>query len=213
MAGLLTAGVRDVAAVELPLTGLDDDVAAARAAVGSVAGASGEAVVLVGHSYGGIVVTNAGGAPDVAHLVFVAALVPDLGESGLSVGAGSPSTVLGESIVSGDDGAWITVRPDRATAAFYADCEKGVAEAAVARLRPQPTSSLVAETTVAAWRRTPSTYILCEHDEAVHPVLQERMATRAGGEVVRLASGHSPFLSQPETVVEIITALCAAPRA
>jgi len=193
-----------VVAVELPLTGYADDVAAARAAV--LAAAEAGPVVLVGHSYGGSVITAAGTGAEVAHLVYVAAFAPDEGETMHDAATGFPATPLADALVADDHGR-VSVDPGAAVEAFYLDCERDDAMAAVARLRPMAASTFGTPTPAAAWRDHPCTYLLCEHDNAIHPDLQAHFAARTDSTVVRLAASHSPFLSQPGKVAAVLTGL------
>ena len=101
------------------------------------------------------------------------------------------------------DGAWLTIEPGRVTASLYADCAPAMASAAAERLRRFPLEPLLTTATAAAWRDIPSTYILCENDEAAHPSLQEAFAARTDA-IVRLKTGHSPFFSQPGAVADVI---------
>jgi len=164
-------------------------------------------VVLVGHSYGGGVITEAAGhAGNVAHLVYIAAICPDAGESIASSAtiAEHPRSRLDDAVVVTDD--TFSINPERAVAAFYHDCDAADAAGAVARLGPQARASLVQPVTVAAWRTVPSTYILCRDDRAVAPALQTAFAKRCGS-VVELEASHSPFLSVPEAVADVLEPL------
>jgi pimeloyl-ACP methyl ester carboxylesterase len=164
-------------------------------------------VVLVGHSYGGAVITQAaGGAGNVRHLVYVAAICPDVGESvGRSVVAPEPQRTELDSAVVVADGV-LTLAPERAAAALYHDCDPTDADAAVRRLGPQARASLTQPVTGAAWHTLASTYIVCRDDRAVAPSLQAVFATRCGS-VVELDSGHSPFLSMPDAVADVLEPL------
>jgi pimeloyl-ACP methyl ester carboxylesterase len=201
---LSAEGVRCVA-LDLPSKGLDpdalgdlrDDAEAVRAAI---AGAAGPALV-VAHSYGGLPVSE--GAAGAAHIVFVTAFVIEPGESLLGLRGGVPP----EWWVSSEDGR--TLFPDDPEHVFYADCPPAVAERAAAALVPQRRDVFVQELRAAAWQTVPSTYVICERDNAVPSALQERMSGRAGA-VSRLDSGHSPFLSRPGEVTAIIQKALAA---
>ncbi len=169
-----------------------------------------EEVVLVGHSYGGAVITQgAGSTGNASHLVYVAAICPDVGESvGRSVVTSEPQrTKLDDALVAA--GGILTVNPERAVAAFYHDCDPADADAARHQLGPQARASLIQPVTNAAWRSVPSTYILCRDDRAVAPSLQAIFATRCGS-VVELDSGHSPFLSMPAAVADVLEPLARA---
>jgi pimeloyl-ACP methyl ester carboxylesterase len=165
-------------------------------------------VVMVGHSYGGVVITQA--ATQVANateLVFVAAFVPDQGESlmGQLGGFEQRRVALGLATRPGATDATLSIDPAGATAAFYHLAPTEVAAAAVARLGEQPAASFTQPVTGAAWRTLPSTYVLCRHDEAIHPDHQAIMAARCAA-TVSLDADHSPFLTHVAEVADIIEA-------
>jgi pimeloyl-ACP methyl ester carboxylesterase len=164
-------------------------------------------VVLVGHSYGGGVITEAAGhADNVGHLVYVAAICADVGESVARsvVVEDLPRPELNDALVVAD--GIITVDPERAESVFYHDCEPADVATAIERLSPQKSASLTQPVTVAAWRTVPSTYILCREDRAIPAALQAVLAKRCNS-VVELDASHSPFLSMPEAVADILEPL------
>lgn len=193
------AHLPDAVAIDLPSNhvegaGFTDDVAAVRAALDGMSD-----VVLCGHSYGGAVITEAGAHGSVRHLVYLCAFVPDVGETvmGLSGSPGfEPSTLSSGLTIEGDD---LLVTPDVAREAFYADCE----QQPVDRLVPHPMRAFGVEPAAAAWRDTPSTYVVCTQDRAIQPGLQRQMAARCTT-TVELEASHSPMLSMPERVAEIL---------
>jgi pimeloyl-ACP methyl ester carboxylesterase len=202
-ARLEAAGVPS-AAVELPMTGLEDDVAATVAELDRF----GKPAVLVGHSYGGAVVTAAGEHPRVRHLLYLAAFALAEGES---VGRALPDrdippTGLGEALRFSGEGQQVSLDPGLAVDLFYADAPAVAASAAVARLRPVHRSVFRGVPATIAWRRTPSTYVVCADDRVVHPELQRAMAERA---TTRLEwpGSHSPALSRPAEVADLIASL------
>lgn len=171
-----------------------------------------EGVILVGHSYGGAVITEAGTHPAVSHLVYLAALALDVGESCGSAAADDPDVVnishegrpdLGAAFVPAGDGN-LTVEPAGAAACFYSDCDAPTIEWALDRLQRQPLEALQQPVTRAAWRSKTSTYVVCALDQAIHPDL-ERLLARRCDESVEWSNGHSPFLSAPERVVNLLT--------
>lgn len=160
-------------------------------------------VVLVAHSYGGIPITQAAaGRDDVSHLVYVCAFLLDVGDSLLSsLGGAAPDWIE----PTADGSATRVTRPREV---FYADVEEQVAAACEARLSLQSIPSFADTLTAAAWTEIPSTYVICEQDQAIPPPAQEAMSGRAGT-VHRLSTSHSPFLSQPEELAAILTGVTA----
>jgi pimeloyl-ACP methyl ester carboxylesterase len=196
---LLGAAQVSTVAVELPLTSLADDVAATRAALDEVAGPA----VFCGHSYGGVVVTEAGIHPAARHLVYICAFAIAEGRSAAAaVDDELPGTGLEEALLFDDDGH-VSMEREGARRAFYLDCAPEDADAALDRLRPTALSCLGGPTTVAAWRERPSTYAVCSEDRAVHPELQ-RLLARNCTTTVTWPTSHSPFLSRPELVADLL---------
>jgi pimeloyl-ACP methyl ester carboxylesterase len=192
----------DVVTVDLPsvgadtsaLGGLDEDAAAVREAIDGVDGP----VVVVAHSYGGAPTTQgAAGADNVQHLVYLTAFMLDEGESlfGL-VGGVAPDWWE----VAEDGGS---LMPGRAQEIFFNDLPAEAADAAAARLEPQSMAAVKDPVSAVAWRDIPSTYVICDLDQAIPVPAQEMLSSRAGA-VHRLDASHSPFLSRPGEVVEII---------
>ncbi len=163
-----------------------------RAALAGVGGP----VVVVGHSYGDAVVSEAATADTgAAHLVYLCAFQLDVGES-LLAAAGGQAPPWWEV----HDRHIVTTTPEHV---FYDDCPADLTADAVGRLGLQSRASFEQPLTRAAWRETPSTYVVCETDQAIPLFAQEQMAQRAG-DVVRLPDGHSPFLSSPGEVARIL---------
>ncbi|NSC19751.1 alpha/beta hydrolase [Streptomyces albus subsp. chlorinus] len=176
-----------------PAAGMYDDADAVAAHLRQAVGP----VIVVGHSYGGLPVTQAAaGPPAAAHLVYLAAYLPEEGESLLSIHGhhGSQDEDL--------NGTAPVVFDDPRTALF-GDLPDEQAEDAVGRLVTQSRRSFQQRVTRAAWRTVPSTYVLCERDKALPPALQGRMSARAA-HVERLNTGHSPFLSAPAELAALL---------
>lgn len=182
-----------------PLGDLAGDAAAVSALVASIA----RPIVLVGHSYGGAVISEMATLHNVTHLVYIAAFVTDVGESVISLSASLPQepTALSDAIVIGD--GITTVVADRAHDAFYGNCDPVVTGAHIARLCPQPIATVVQPATNASWRHVPSTYVRCTADAAVALSNQDVMAARCTN-VETLDADHSPFASMPAETAEII---------
>ena len=163
-------------------------------------------VLLVGHSYGGAVVTDAGTHENVEALVYLAAFALDAGESVVENDLqGGEDTKLAEAVSFGDD--LISVDPQRAVELFFHDCDQEVAECARGRLMPMSMAAMQDVTRSVAWREKPATYIVCSDDRALPVPLQMSNAARVGGEPLELATSHSPFLSQPAALAELLTEL------
>jgi pimeloyl-ACP methyl ester carboxylesterase len=189
-----------VRTVDLPSVGsdpgalgnLDDDAEAVRTALAGIEGP----VVVLGHSYGGIPITEAATAEaGVAHLVYLCAFQLDVGES--LVGS------LGGEVPPWQDVQETHVRVTTPEPVFYNGVDPESTERAVSRLRLHSVSALTQPLSRAAWRELPSTYVVCERDQAIPVFAQEAMAQRAG-EVLRMDAGHSPFLSQPKELAALL---------
>lgn len=176
------------------LGGLHDDAAVVREALAGLA----DPVVIVAHSYGGAAVSEgATDARNVSHLVYLAAFMIDQGESLLGA-AGGTAPPLWEATPDGQ--AWCARTPERA---FYNDCSQEDTAWAVPQLRPQSARSFAETLRAAAWHDRPSTYVVCECDQAIPVSAQETMSQHAD-DVIRLDAGHSPFLSRPEELVNLL---------
>lgn len=175
---------------------LRSDVEALRAAI---AGVDGPAVVFAHSAYGGMVTSEACDGPDnVNRIVLLTSFAAEVGEtlSGLFGNNGTPP------FLDAADGL-LTVKPGWGSRLFYSDCPPEVAADAESRLLPQNAVTFGQEVRAAAWRTIPTSYIVTTEDQAMHPDGQRRMAKRVG-DSVDLHSGHSPFLSQPEKLADLL---------
>ena len=202
-ARLDAAGITSVA-VELPLTSLADDVAATVAVLDGF----DRPAVLVGHSYGGAVITGAGAHPGVVHLLYLAAFQLAEGES---VGRPLPErdfvpTRLVDAFRFSEDRQLISLDPAKAAGVMFPDAPADEAAAAVARLRPVHRAVFRGVPEVIGWRTTPSTYVVCADDTAVNPDLERAMAERATSRL-EWPGAHSPALTRPDAVAELIGTL------
>ncbi|MEV6498033.1 alpha/beta fold hydrolase [Streptomyces prunicolor] len=195
---LRRAGV-EVAAPELHKGSLSADTAAVQAVIDSLP----EPPIVLGHSYGGSVITGLRG---VGHLVYLAAFVPDADES--AAGLGGASLQLKDAINPEPDGS-TSLHPDRAADTLYGDCPEPLAAWAVDLLRAQAPGCGRGIPERHSWKRTPSTYVVCAQDRAIDPVLQRKMASRCT-DAREWQTGHSPFVGQPDLIVELLRELLAA---
>ena len=200
---LLAGRGLSVRTIDLPSIDADPDDRSAlsgdAAAVTGLLDEIQEPALLCGHSYGGMVITQAAaGRQDVARLVYLCAFMPDVGESLLSI-----TSVRAPWIVVREDGRWLP-DPEQAAATFYADCDAETQRTSIARLRPMPTAPVEEPVSSAPWRDIPSTYVVCTQDMAIPVEWQrERFAPRAH-DVVELRASHSPFFSQPLAVADLL---------
>jgi pimeloyl-ACP methyl ester carboxylesterase len=187
-------------AVELPLTGLDDDAVAVRQAIE----AAGPGCIVVGHSYGGVVIGVAAAGLPVARLVYVAAFMVEAPGEQMAHLAGS---ALLDALVVDERG--LTVDAAKAIDVFYADADAATAADAVGRLRAMPLAGLEPEPSEPAWRTIPSTYVVCTGDRAL-PVSSQRAMSARASEVVEWPTDHSPFLTRPADVAALVAQLLPA---
>ncbi|MEU7755670.1 alpha/beta hydrolase [Micromonospora sp. NPDC049171] len=208
VADALGADGLDSVAVRLPscgeVAGAASDFAADVAETRRVLREVGPAV-LVGHSYGGVVATEAADAGEVAHLVYVSSFLPDVGQALAHLGPAEPAPHL-EFFPDGTFGA----RRESVRDLFLQDCDEQAVEGAVARLTRQDASVLTAPVRYAGWRHLPSTAIVCAEDRATPPTLQRSQAARAT-RTVELPAGHHPMLSHPHLLADTVRAVAVPP--
>lgn len=171
-----------------------------------LAGRGSGPIVLVGHSYGGAVITQAAaGRDDVGHLLYIAAFALDDGESVMSALRAMPrhDVDLSAAMVPTSDGTATTLDGTSAPAALYGDAPPEVIAAAIHRLCAQTTSTMTEQITGDPRSSVDSTYVVCTRDRAVHPEHQALMATRCTHRL-DLATDHSPFLSAVDDVADIV---------
>jgi len=196
---LLQARGFHVVAVQNPLTSLADDVAATKRAIALQDGP----VLLVGHSYGGVVITEAGNDPKVVGLVYVAALAPSEGESVASVTKPFPPAPLGGEVRADAEG-FLTVTSKGIAEDFAQDLPDK--EQQVLTATQSPTAAVVfgATVTTAAWKTKPSWCVIASNDRAVSPELQKAEATAMKAASITLPSSHVPMLSHSKEVADFI---------
>jgi pimeloyl-ACP methyl ester carboxylesterase len=189
----------NVSIVQNPTLSLADDVAATKRIVAAQTGP----VILVGHSYGGVVITEAGNDPNVAGLVYIAAFAPDKGES---VAALIKDPVPGAPvppILPPQDGFLFLDRAKFA-ASFAADVNKEKAEFMANSQVPWGMEALNGTVSHPAWRNKPSWYLIATDDKMIPPPAQQFMSKRAGSTVVEVKGSHAVYVSKPEAVATLI---------
>jgi len=186
-------------AVSLSLTSLADDVATVKRAITLIDGP----LLLVGHSYGGAVITEAGSDPKVAGLVYVAAFAPDIGESAGSLGAGGPPNRLLE-VVRPDEHHFFKLTREGVDEVFAQDLTATERATIFATQNPLAGAALGGEVTTPAWKEKHSWYLLASEDRTIHLELQKTMAARIEATTVTIAASHVAMLSQPEAVANLI---------
>jgi pimeloyl-ACP methyl ester carboxylesterase len=187
-----------VVSVQNPITSLADDVATTQRALDLVKGK----VILVGHSWGGMVITQAGNDPKVVGLVYLAAYGPDLGESLSAVSANAPQTELTKYLVPSGGSVFIS--------------EEGVKNVFANELSPKQQALVYATQTPAshtvfddksgepAWKNKPTWYVVAKNDKTIHPDLERFMAKRMNAKTTELPSCHVMMLSHPAEVLKVI---------
>ncbi len=193
-----------------PLRTLSGDAASIAAVLKGVAGP----IVLVGHSYGGSVITGAAdGNPNVRALVYIAAFAPERGESALALDLRVPGSLLPVALVpapfvqpGGGLGVDITVNPLLFRAAFAEDVAPPVAAAMAAAQRPVSLAALMDQTATPMWRTIPSWYLVARQDRAIPPATQRFMAARARASTVEIDSSHAAQVAHPDAVTDLILA-------
>jgi pimeloyl-ACP methyl ester carboxylesterase len=159
-------------------------------------------VVLVGHSYGGAVLTEAGDAANVRAMVFVSAFCLEPGESVASINDAEAGSEAGAEDIR-QVGDYLVIGQDTARTAFYHDCEPADAARAAGRLTPEHVSTRTTVVSRAAWRAVPSHFVVCTADRACTPEVQRKLASRTGS-WSEFDASHSPMLSMPDALAGTI---------
>lgn len=197
VANILTRDGFTVSVVQEPETSLDDDVTATKNAIDAADGKS----ILVGHSYGGMVITQAGDDPKVAGLVYVAAFEPTAGETLRDLAEKMPPATKGIKVTK-DGHLYFD------SASFAADFAAGVPAAsarfmAISQVLPT-VQTANAPVTQMAWKTKPSWAVISKEDRTVNPDLERFMAKRAGSQVTEIHGGHVAFIAHPAEVAKVI---------
>jgi pimeloyl-ACP methyl ester carboxylesterase len=189
----------EVAIVQNPTTSLSDDVAATRTVIAQAKGP----VVLVGHSYGGAVITEAGNDPKVSKLVYIAAFAPDKGESVSTLIANPPPGAPVPPILPPQNG-FLLLDKAKFAASFAGDVDAEKAAFMGDSQVPWGVAALEGAVTEPAWKAKPSWYLVATDDRMIPPPAQQAMARRAGATVVESAGSHAVYVSKPEVVASLI---------
>lgn len=188
-----------VTIVQNPTLSLAGDVGVAKRAL---AGLSGPAI-LVGHSYGGVVITEAGTAPNVAGLVYIAAFAPDQGESVSSLIKDPPPGAPVPPILPPQDG-FLFLDKEKFAASFAADVAPDTAAFMADAQVPWGVEALAGTVTMPAWKSRPSWYLVATSDKMIPPAAQRAMSTRAGATMVEVEGSHAVYVSRPDAVAQLI---------
>ena len=187
-----------VISVQNPTTSLEDDVAATQRAIDR---ADGD-VILVGHSWGGSVISEAGADPRVKALVYIAAFAPDKGETAASLGESVAPTILPDFLQNAN--GYLTLSREGVAKAFASDLSPKEQDLVYAVQEPAFQKVFKDVGVNAAWKTKPSWYVVASEDNAINPELEKRMAKRANAKTTVLKSSHVAMLSKPSEVLSVI---------
>ncbi len=189
----------EVSIVQNPTTSLADDVAFTNRVLDAQKGP----VILVGHSYGGVVITEAGNHPKVAGLVYIAAFAPEKGESvGSLIKDPAPGAPVPPIEPAGE--GFLGLNKAQFRASFAADVSAEKAAFMADSQVPWGVGALTGAITVPAWKAKPSYYLVATEDRMIPPPAQKAMSARAGATVVEVAGSHAVYVSQPQAVADLI---------
>ena len=194
-----------VSVVQNPTTSLADDVRATKRVIAAQSGP----VILVGHSYGGAVITEAGTDPKVVGLVYIAAFAPDKGESVSSLIKDPPPGAPVPPILPPQDG-FLLLDKTKFAASFAADIDAGRAEFMANSQVPWGVEALAGVISQPAWKTKSSWYLVATDDRMIPPPAQRAMAERAGATVLEVPASHAVYVSQPEAVAAVVLRAASA---
>jgi pimeloyl-ACP methyl ester carboxylesterase len=189
----------DVSIVQNPTTSLEADVAATKQVLAAQTGPA----VLVGHSYGGVVITEAGNDSKVAGLVYIAAFAPDKGESVAALIKDPPEGAPVPPILPPQNG-FLFLDKAKFAESFAADVPRDKADFMASSQVPWGLSALNGAVTAPAWRSKPSWYLVATEDRMIPPAAQHMMAKRAGAALVEVSGSHAIYVSRPKDVAALI---------
>lgn len=196
---LARQGYSDLHAVEMPLTSLADDATRLKKMIAQQKGS----VLLVGHSYGGAVISEAGNAPNVAGLVYIAAFAPDAGESPGGITQANPPAAIANVVPDSDGYLW--VKPDQYRDSFCHDLTEEEALVMAVTQKAPVGSTFGDPVSDPAWKRKPSWYQISSQDRMIHPENQKMMSARLNAKkVITLDASHASLASRPKEVAALI---------
>jgi pimeloyl-ACP methyl ester carboxylesterase len=196
---ILTEKGYHVTVVQNPTISLVDDVAVTKRAIDAQDGP----VILVGHSYGGVVISSAGDDPKVVGLVYICAFAADTGDSVLSLLKNAPADAPAPPILPPQDG-FLFLDRQKFAASFAADVKPETADFMANSQVPWALAAASGGATAAAWKTKPSWYLLTTEDRMIAPELQRFMSKRAGSKVVEIKGSHAIYVSRPDAVASLI---------
>ena len=199
VADILTKKGYNVTLVENPLTSLAADVEATKQALAKQSGET----VLVGHSWGGVVITQAGNDPKVSALVYVSALAPDVGQSMATLSKSGPVTE-GAAAVHPDDKGNLYIDPKVFPSAVAADLPPKIAESLANHQLPLSVKAYEAPVDIAAWRDKPTFYVITTKDKVIAPEAQKFFAERMKAQITEIAGSHASLVVHADAVATAI---------
>lgn len=206
---LLQARGYNALAVQNPLTSFDDDVATTNQALASLSGPT----ILVGHSYGGNVISNVGrDAKNVLSMVYIAAIAPEEGESIQSINAQFSPPPVNEHIVDSYRSGFIWIDPAAFPQNFVQDVARTEARALAVAQKPTASGCFSTPSGSPTWKQVPSWYLVSKNDRTVHPDAERFMAKRMGATTREIASSHASPVSHPQEVFDLIVAASQGTR-
>lgn len=197
--GILKKNDYNVSITQHPTVSLNDDVAVTKRVIAAQPGN----VILVGHSYAGVVITQAGNDPKVAGLVYINAFAPDRGESVASLIKNPPPNAPVPPLLPPQDG-FLTLDKAKFAAAFAADIDRETAQFMADSQLPWGLDAVGGAVSEPAWKSKPSWYLIANDDRMIPPQAQQLMAKRAGSVVVEVKGSHAIYVSQPAAVAALI---------
>ena len=198
---ILTKKGYQVSIVQNPCSSLEDDVAATNEALNRLDGPA----ILVGHSWGGTVITQAGMSPKVIRLVYINAFVPEVGETAGQLASSEPAAKEAGTLLP-DENGWLWYPKDKFHMGFAGDISKEKSDFMYDSQVPITAKCFSTPVTVAAWKTKPSYAVVSTGDKSLNPIIERRMYKRAGSIVTEINASHVVYVSQPKKIAAVIEA-------